>query len=173
MYLGFWAGSVVKNSPTSAGDVSSIPGSGRSPGEGNGNPFQMPRQRSLGAIVHGVAKESDTTYWLSHHHHQHLIRYENESRSVMSDSCYSMDYTVHGILQARILEWVAIPFSRGSSQPRDRTHTSHIAGRFFTSWATREAPYQIYYLQISSPFSRQSFLYVDGFLTVQKLSSLI
>ena len=51
------------------------------------------------------------------------------------------DYTVDGILQARILEWVAIPFSRGSSQPRDWTQVSHIAGRFFTSWATRETPY--------------------------------
>ena len=39
-----------------------------------------------------------------------------------------MDYTVHGILQARILEWVAVPFSRGSSQPRDQTQVSHIAG---------------------------------------------
>ena len=53
--------------------------------------------------------------------------------------CNPMDYTVHGILQARILEWVAIPFSRGSSQPKDRTQVSHIAGKFFTSWATREA----------------------------------
>ena len=50
-----------------------------------------------------------------------------------------MDNTVHGILQARILEWVAFPFSSGSSQPRDRTQVSHIAGGFFTSWATREA----------------------------------
>ena len=50
-----------------------------------------------------------------------------------------MDYTVHGILQARVLEWVAIPFSRGSSQPRDPTQVSHIAGEFFTSRATREA----------------------------------
>ena len=39
---------------------------------------------------------------------------------------------VHRILQARILEWVAMPFSRGSSRPRDRTQVSHIAGRFFT-----------------------------------------
>ena len=39
-----------------------------------------------------------------------------------------MDYTVHGILQARILEWVAVPFSRGSSQPRDQTQASRIAG---------------------------------------------
>ena len=43
-----------------------------------------------------------------------------------------IDYIVHGILQARILEWVAIPFSRGYPQPRDRTQVSHIAGRFFT-----------------------------------------
>ena len=53
--------------------------------------------------------------------------------------CNTMDYAVNGILQARILEWVAIPFCRGSSQPRDQTQVSHIAGRFFTSRATREA----------------------------------
>ena len=63
---------------------------------------------------------------------------ESESCSVVSDSLWSRDYTVQGILQARILEWVAFPFSRGSSQPRDQTQVSHIAGGFFTSWATRE-----------------------------------
>ena len=47
--------------------------------------------------------------------------------------CNPMDYTVHGILQARILEWVAFPFSRGSSQPRDQTQVSRIAGGLFTS----------------------------------------
>ena len=41
--------------------------------------------------------------------------------------CDPMDYTLHGILQARILEWVAVPFSRESSQPRDRTQVSRIA----------------------------------------------
>ena len=46
--------------------------------------------------------------------------------------CDPINYTVHGMLQARILEWVAFPFSRGSSQPRDRTQVSHIAGGFFT-----------------------------------------
>ena len=53
----------------------------------------------------------------------------------------SLDYSpgsIHGILQARILEMVAIPFSRGSSQPRDWTKVSHTAGRFFIVWATRE-----------------------------------
>ena len=48
--------------------------------------------------------------------------------------------SVHGILQARILEWLAIPFSKGSSRPRDRTWVLRIPGRFFTIvWATREA----------------------------------
>ena len=53
--------------------------------------------------------------------------------------CNLMDYIVHGILQARILEWVTFPFCRGSSQPRDATQVSCIAGWFFTSWTTREA----------------------------------
>ena len=51
----------------------------------------------------------------------------------------SVDYAVHGILQARILEGVALPVSRGSSQQRDRTQVSHIVDGFFTRWATREA----------------------------------
>ena len=62
---------------------------------------------------------------------------ETESRSVMFDSL--QPYVVHGILQARTLEWVAFPFSKGSSQPRDQTQVSRIAGEFFTAWATREA----------------------------------
>ena len=49
-------------------------------------------------------------------------------------------FATHGILQARKLEWVAFPFSKGSSQPRDQTQVSWITGEFFTSWATREAP---------------------------------
>ena len=56
------------------------------------------------------------------------------------------DYKVHGILQARILEWVTVPFYRGSSQPRDQTQVSCIAGRFFTSWDTREALYIYIYI---------------------------
>ena len=59
--------------------------------------------------------------------------------------CDPVDYSlpgssVHGILQARILEWVTISFSRGSSRPRDQTQVSFIAGRFFTVQTTREAP---------------------------------
>ena len=53
-------------------------------------------------------------------------------------NCSPSGSSVHGILQARILEWVAMPFSRGSSQSRDWTQFSCIAGRFFTIWVTRE-----------------------------------
>ena len=53
-----------------------------------------------------------------------------------------------GILQARIVEWIAIPFSRGSSWPRDQTQASHITGAFFTSWAKREALLVIIYLKL-------------------------
>ena len=65
--------------------------------------------------------------------------------SVVSDSFVTPWTVAHqaplsmGILQVRILEWIAIPFSRGSSQPRDQTQVSCIAGGFFTIWATREA----------------------------------
>ena len=52
--------------------------------------------------------------------------------------CNPMDYIVHGILQARILEWVAFSFSRGFFQPRDGIQVSCVAGGFFISWATRE-----------------------------------
>ena len=58
--------------------------------------------------------------------------------------CYPMDYTVHGILQARILEWIAVPFSGGSSQPRDQTQVSCIAGRCFTNWATRKVLFSVW-----------------------------
>ena len=59
--------------------------------------------------------------------------------------CSSPGSSVHGILQERILEWVAIPFSRGSSQPRDRTWVSCIVGRFSTVWATREMEEMIFH----------------------------
>ena len=63
------------------------------------------------------------------------------SHSVMSNSLWPhgpSGSSVHAILQARVLGWVAISFSRGSFQPRHWTQVSHIAGRFFTIWATRE-----------------------------------
>ena len=60
--------------------------------------------------------------------------------------CEPKDYTVHVILQARILAWVAVPFSRESSQPRNQTQVSCTAGGFFTIWATREAQATLKYM---------------------------
>ena len=57
--------------------------------------------------------------------------------------CSLPGYSIHGIFQARILEWVAFPFSKGSSQPRDQTQFSCIAGGFFTNWVTREVHFVI------------------------------
>ena len=72
--------------------------------------------------------------------------WESVSHSAMSDSFQPMDcslpgFSVHGISQARILEWVAICFSWGSSQTRDQTWISHIARRFFTIWVTMGSPW--------------------------------
>ena len=73
----------------------------------------------------------------------------SEVKALVAQSCLTLwdpvncslpGSSVHGIIQARILEWVAIPFSRGSSQPRDWTQVSYTAGRFFTIWSPREAP---------------------------------
>ena len=112
------------------------------PGESHG-------QRSLaGYRVHRVAKSQ--TRWATH-----PFTFINKSVTweVMEDKnlkskfgrfCDSMDCSppgssVHGILQARIVEWVAVPFSRGSFQARDWTQAFCSTGTFFTNWATREA----------------------------------
>ena len=71
--------------------------------------------------------------------------------------------SVHGILLARILEWVAFPFSRESSQSRDRTQVSHIASRFFTSWATMEEVMKFLKHRNAYIFLKWQ-LYYNGFL---------
>ena len=76
---------------------------------------------------------------------------KSESRSAVSDSLRAHRLYSPWNSQARILEWVAFPFSRGSSQLRDWTQVSHIAGRFFTSWGTREAQEYWSGLPIPSP----------------------
>ena len=73
-------------------------------------------------------------------HHQ-LSRHECERKWKLLQLCSPMEYAVHGILQARILAWVAFPFFRRSSWPRDRTQVSFPAGGSFTSWAARGAPF--------------------------------
>ena len=63
--------------------------------------------------------------------------------------CSPPGSSLYGILQARILEWIAISSCRGSSQPRDWTQVSHIAGRLFPNWTTRQATYILYYYTIN------------------------
>ena len=82
----------------------------------------------LSFMFYSLKRKLNKNWW--------IYERESESRSVVSNSLCPL--IVHGILPARILEWEAFPFSRGSSQPRDWTQVSHNAGGFFTSWATRE-----------------------------------
>ena len=135
------------------GDLGLTPGLGRSPGGGHGNSLQYSclknpcRQRSLVGYSPWGRKQSDMTEQLS------------TGKAVLPGwvlvsivqpcltLCNPMDWTVvlqaflsMGILQARILECIAVPFSRESSWPRGWTQVSCIAGKSFTSWATREAP---------------------------------
>ena len=90
-------------------------------------------EKMFSVISHQVnAKENHNAVSL-HTYQKGRVKWKSFSRVRL---CHPMDYTVHGILQARILEWVTFPFPRGSFQPRDRTQVSWTAGRFFTSWAT-------------------------------------
>ena len=143
----FPGGSAGKESACNARDLHSIPGLGRFPGKGKGYPLQYSDlENFMDCIVHGVAKSSTTErlslsllnyvgllFWIR-------VIMVKESESEVSQSCPTLcnpvdcsppGSSVHRILQARILEWVAISFSRGSSQPRDGTQVSRIAGRRF------------------------------------------
>ena len=91
-----------------------------------------------------------------------------------------MDYSlpgssVHGIFQTRILEWGAMSLSRATSRPRDRTQVSHIAGRFFTIWATREPPHStaiVNLLSICIDFSVLDINYGGGGLVARSCLAL-
>ena len=134
--LYFLVALVVKNPPANAGDLrdtGSIPGLGWFPGEGHGNPLQhscLENSMDRGAwraTVLGVARsQTRLSNWA--HTHVFLAIIGVLIAQSCPTLCNSMDIEVHGILQTRILEWGAIPFSRGSS----RTRVSCIAGRLFT-----------------------------------------
>ena len=116
-------------------------------GEGNGNPLQCSCLKNPGvggawwAAICGVAQSQTRLKRLSSSSSlfKLICRVKVKVAQSCPTVCNSIEYKAHGILQAGILEWVAFPFSRGSSQPRDRTPASHIAGGFVTTWATREA----------------------------------
>ena len=115
-------------------------------------PFNLPTELSL---IYYTYNQQDANYhylmiavyvllkcylWMDYKYLGSLV---SVSSSVVPDSCNPMDCSPPGSSvhdPGRILEWVAICFSRGSSQPRDWTRVSCTAGRFFTDWNTREAP---------------------------------
>ena len=106
-------------------------------------PGKFHGQRSLEDTVHGISKSQiglrDWACMQDSSRHRVVNMQVAQSCPTL---CAPMDCIAHGLLQARILEWVAVPFPRGSSQPRDRTRVSYIAGRFFSKWAIREAQAQ-------------------------------
>ena len=113
------------------------------------------------STVHRVTKSQTQLKQLSTHTRiLNNIRISSKSLQSCPTLCDPMDcslpgFSIHGILQARTLEWVAISFSRASSRPRDRTRVSLIGGRRFNLWATREAPDKIpttfgYLLKVAS-----------------------
>ena len=90
---------------------------------------------------------------------------ESEVAQLCPTLCNHMDCSlpgsfIHGIFQARILEWIAISFSRGPSQPWDQTPVSHIEGRCFTVWATREAQ-QLCKVDVNHPHLRHEKIYIQ------------
>ena len=107
-------------------------------------PGEFHGQRNLLGYSPWGCKESDTNEWLI----VWLSYWLSESGSEVAQSCPTLcdpmdcnlpGSSVHGISQVRILEWVVIPFSKGSSPPRDQTWVPGIASRFFTVWATNKA----------------------------------
>ena len=159
---GFPGGSDGKKSTWSGRDWGLIPGSGTSPGEGSGYSLQysclensMDKRCLVGYSSWGHKRFGQINVCSSDNYNVLksvlivIVIYSILFSSVTqwcpivcnSVDCSPTGSSVHGILQARILEWVATPFSRGSSQPRNRTWTSCSAGGFFTIWATREASY--------------------------------
>ena len=168
-FCGSSAGKAGKESTCNAEDPSSIPGLGRSAGEGVGYPFQYSGlENSMDCIVHGFIKSQK---WLGDFHFTSLCD---------STDCSPPSSSVHGILQARIMVWVAISSSRGSSRPRDGTHVSCVSciGRqiffffFLTTSATWEAQHGLKAtVNFFSFIIALSFSVVPRSLLFQKLSA--
>ena len=105
----------------------------------------LPHLGYLSTDCHSAQGKQETS---SHNTITHTCNIYVKMKVLVTQSCPTLcdhmdcsppGFSIHGILQETILEWIAIPFSRGSSQSRDQAWVSWIAGRFFTIWATREA----------------------------------
>ena len=121
LYSVFSGGLVSKQSASNAGDMGSIPVLGRSPGEGNGNPHQyscLENWSLLLSILYIVVCVCVCV----------CVKLLQMCLTLCDPmDCSPLGSSVHGILQARILEWIAMPSSRRSSWPRDWTHISYVS----------------------------------------------
>ena len=98
------------------------------------------KQGVCGLHLHGARASANSTFLVPTMWVSEWVRERGKVSQSCPALCDPVDYTVHGILQARIPEWAAFLYSRGSSQPRGLTQVSHIAGKFFTSWAKNNPP---------------------------------
>jgi len=142
-------------------ETGSTPGLGRSPGVGNGNPLQyswLENSTDRGAwqtTVHGVAKSLTRLDTHTHTHTRHSVpAVSAPCRQDLALSCWCVLVTCQAPLstefsQARILEWVAIPFSREPPQPRDETLVSHVGRQIFYGLSHQER-LSFSYLHVSS-----------------------
>ena len=139
VFLGFPCGSTGKESSCNVGHLGSILGLGRSLGEGNGYPLQYSCPANQDVLMPADTAAAAAAKLLQSCPTLVVSKVESESEVAQScpTLCDPMDCSlpgssVHGIFQARVLEWIAISFSRGSSQPKDRTQVSRIVDRRFT-----------------------------------------
>ena len=116
--------------------------------------------KKIKSVMQGVKKKKKTKWQLSiwkwddyRHTKRHPYRF-------LMRCGFSM-----GILQARILEWVAMPSSKGSSQPRNWTQVFSIAGKFFTIWSPRETPREMWR-------NKNPYTLLTGVLTLYKISCM-
>ena len=119
--------------------------------------------------VHDVVANGRTSFFFDLGHQARACLLSHFSHVQLFTSLWTVASSVHGILQARILEWVAMPSSRGSSWPRDRTHIyccSCIASRFFYHWATGEA-LAIRNISLHVPVPRLHFKWVSRLYAMQ------
>ena len=138
---------IVKNPPANTGEARDRPGF---PPLGQEDPLEeeMTTRSSIFAskipwMEEPGGLQSTGSQRVGHEWETHKVTVTERATQSCPTLCDPMDCSppgssIHGVSQAGVLEWVAIPFSRASSQPRDWTWVSHTAGRFFTIWATRE-----------------------------------
>ena len=141
----FPCGSAGEESACNAGHLGSIPGLGRSPGEGKGYPLQYSGlENSMNSMGLQTVGHDWTTFTSTVPLRMGVLTCFSCVWICDPMNCSPPGFSIHGPLKARLLEWVSMLFSRGSSWPRDWTLVSFITGRFSIDRVTGEAPLQYF-----------------------------